>query len=80
VLLILSTTVVVGLMAAALVFRERPTYRAVAAVRLTDARNAMTRGIDPDPSDRAREMNRVLSQFQLLTSRGWSGVLSTRRD
>ena len=73
VLLILSTTVVVGLMAAALVFRERPTYRAVAAVRLTDARNAMTRGIDPDPSDRAREMNRVLSQFQLLTSRGLVG-------
>src|SRR3954463_11278748 len=67
-LLILGASAVVGLIAAAMVLREPPLYRAIAVVRLTDARNAMTRGIDDDNSDRLREANRVTSQFQLLTS------------
>jgi len=73
VFLILGASALVGLIAAAMVLREPPVYRAVAVVRLTDARNAMTRGIDDDNTERLREANRVTSQFQLLTSRALVG-------
>jgi len=69
VFLILGASALVGVIAALMVLREPPLYRAIAVVRLTDARNAMTRGIDDDNSDRLREANRVMSQFQPLTSR-----------
>ena len=74
-LLVAGSTVIVGALSAAIVLLETPSYRATAVLQLSDARRAMTRGIDNEPTDRPRDANPVMSQFQLLTSRTLIGTV-----
>lgn len=73
--LVLIATATVGALAAVLVFREIPTYRATAVLRLTDSRRAMTRALDERPADQRQGTNLLLSQVQLLRSRALIGTV-----
>jgi capsular exopolysaccharide synthesis family protein len=73
VLLVLASTAVVGALAAWLVFRELPTYRATAVVKLIDGRRSMTRGLDDTPVDRQEGLDVTRSHVELLKSRALLG-------
>src|SRR5512132_3986449 len=68
-LLVFVATGIVGLLAAWAVLREAPTYRASAVLRLTDARQSMTRGLGEAPGDRPQSIDPLQSQVQLLKSK-----------
>jgi capsular exopolysaccharide synthesis family protein len=73
VVLVLASTFLVGALAAWLVFREVPTYRATAVLKLTDARRSMTRGLDDAPADRPEGLDVTRSHVELLKSRALLG-------
>ena len=75
VLLVAACTIACGGLAAWLVFRERPTYRATAVLRLTDARRTMTRGLDDAPVDRPEGLDATRSHVELLKSRALLGTV-----
>lgn len=74
-LLILAATATTTAVAANSVRKETPTYRATAVVRLTDAREAITRGVDDDLRPRQHSANSLLSQVQILRSRALAGAV-----
>ena len=69
VFLVLASTALVGGLAGWWVFREVPTYRATAVLKVTDARRSMTRGVDDAPADRPEGLDAMRSQVELLKSR-----------
>ena len=75
VVLIVAATAVTSAVAANSVRREVPMYRATAVVRLTDAREAITRGVDDDPRPRPYIASSMQSRIQVLKSRALAGAV-----
>jgi polysaccharide biosynthesis transport protein len=74
-LLVVVVTGSVAALAARSVLTEKPTFRASAVLRLTDARRTITRGLDDELGSRSERANPMLSQVQLLTSRALIGTV-----
>lgn len=77
-LVILAVIAVAVAITGYVVFREIPTYRAEAVIRLQDARQAMTGGLDvqqvqPILGLRARMVDPLASHLEVMTSRGVLG-------
>src|SRR3989442_6676887 len=69
---VLATVAAAGLVA----YLMGPTYAAVAVIRLSDPRRALTGGVVLDPASAdERFSDPLLSQAQLLTSRGVAGAV-----
>ena len=75
VVLIVAATAVTSAVAANSVRREVPVYRATAVVRLTDAREAITRGVDDDSRPRPYVASSMQSRVQVLKSRALAGAV-----
>ena len=75
VVLVLAATIAIGALAALSVFRETPTYRATATLRLTDTRSSMTGALGPSPANPRQGTNPMLSQVQLLKSKALIGAV-----
>ena len=71
--LVIGAALATSALAGWLVFREAPTYRATAMLRLTDARRSMTRELGEEVTERPQTINPLLSQIQLLKSRALIG-------
>jgi capsular exopolysaccharide synthesis family protein len=72
--LILAVCAVTTGIAAVVLLRQPPRYRAAALLRVSDVRRAVTSGIeDPSEVEGGRLINPVLSRIQLLRSRGLLG-------
>jgi len=74
-LIVVAATITVGSLAALSVYRESPSYRATATLRLTDTRRSMTGALDQRPTDQRQGTNPMLSQVQLLRSRALIGAV-----
>jgi capsular exopolysaccharide synthesis family protein len=72
-LLLLVGTALGGLGAAFFAYREEPGYRATAVLRLADTRRALVGGIDMPAAEVGRLTNPLVSQIQILRSRGVLG-------
>lgn len=72
--LVAAGPVVVGGIAAFLVLRAPPSYRATAVLRVTDTRGAMTRGVDAEPTGELTP-EELLSTVQLLRARWLAGAI-----
>jgi len=75
VVLVLAATIAIGALAALSVFRENPTYRATATLRLTDTRSSMTGALGTGPADPRQGTNPMLSQIQFLKSKALIGAV-----
>lgn len=58
-----------------LVRSQQPVYKATATIRVADARRTVTSGIEEPEADAGRLINPLLSQTQLLRSRGLLGQI-----
>jgi succinoglycan biosynthesis transport protein ExoP len=72
-LLLLVGTILGGMAAGFVAYRDEPRYRATAVLRLADARQALVGGMDAPASEIGRLTNPLLSQIQILRSRGVLG-------
>ena len=73
--LVLVATSAVGGLAAASVYYEVPTYRATAALRLSDSRRTIARALDERTAEPRQGSNPLLSQGELLKSRALIGAV-----
>lgn len=69
-LVLLVGTILGGMAAGVVAYRDEPRYRATAVLRLADARHALVGGMDAPTSEVGRMTNPLLSQIQILRSRG----------
>jgi succinoglycan biosynthesis transport protein ExoP len=72
-LLLLVGTILGGMAAGVVAYRDEPRYRATAVLRLADARQALVGGMDVPTTEIGRLTNPLLSQIQILRSRGVLG-------
>jgi capsular exopolysaccharide synthesis family protein len=72
-LVLLTGTLLGGMAAGYMAYRDEPRYRAAAVVRLADARQAIAGGMDVPIRELDRLTNPLLSQIQILRSRGVLG-------
>jgi len=72
--LLLGAAALTTALAAVVLFRQQPKYRAAGLLRVTDVRRAVTSGIEnAGEVEESRQINAVLSRIQLLRSRGLLG-------
>ena len=72
-LILLVGTIIGGMAAGFIAYREEPGYRATAVLRLADARRGIAGGIEAPAAEIGRLTNPLLSQIQILRSRGVLG-------
>jgi len=74
-LLVLGAVAVSLALAASVVLRDPPKYRATALIRLTDARRSIAEGIENPERGQSPDIKPVYSQIELLKSRALVGAV-----